>query len=224
MKSNKISTLTAGVVLLLAGGMLSGCSDKPEDAANVSAEQSKEVVAAEATPAPAPTPTVSGVGDAAADMANEAVESTSEMLGAATETTSEVIDSGAETISQTTDEIVGLAGDTVDDAQGAAQGLIDDAQSTTSSAISSAQDAASSAVAATQAPALASDATDVVAANPAIIRGIQQGLVNAGFNPGPVDGMSGAKTQDAMESFQRQNNLAVGKITKETLRALGVNF
>ena len=220
MKSNKISTLTAGVVLLLAGGMLSGCSDKPEDAANVSAEQSKEVVAAEATP----TPTVSGVGDAAADMANEAVESTSEMLGAATETTSEVIDSGAETISQTTDEIVGLAGDTVDDAQGAAQGLIDDAQSTTSSAISSTQDAASSAVAATQAPALASDATDVVAANPAIIRGIQQGLVNAGFNPGPVDGMSGAKTQDAMESFQRQNNLAVGKITKETLRALGVNF
>ena len=68
------------------------------------------------------------------------------------------------------------------------------------------------------------DGDDVVKATPAILRKVQQALVNAGFNPGPVDGVSGAKTVTAIESFQKQNNIPVGKLNKRTLRALGVDF
>ena len=68
------------------------------------------------------------------------------------------------------------------------------------------------------------DGNDVVKATPAVMRKVQQALVNAGFNPGPVDGVSGAKTRNAIESFQKQNNLPAGKLTKNTLRALGVDF
>lgn len=81
------------------------------------------------------------------------------------------------------------------------------------------------------APALAPEAApeiddgdDVVTVTPAIMRKVQQALVNAGFNPGPVDGVSGAKTVNAIESFQKQNGIPAGKITKKTLRALGVDF
>ncbi len=68
------------------------------------------------------------------------------------------------------------------------------------------------------------DGEDVVTATPAIMRKVQQALVDAGFNPGPVDGVSGAKTVSAIESFQKQNGIPVGKLTKKTLRALGVEF
>lgn len=68
------------------------------------------------------------------------------------------------------------------------------------------------------------DGDDVVTVTPAIMRKVQQALVNAGFNPGPVDGVSGAKTVSEIESFQKQNGIPAGKITKKTLRALGVDF
>lgn len=68
------------------------------------------------------------------------------------------------------------------------------------------------------------DGNDAVTVTPAIMRKVQQALVNAGFNPGPVDGVSGAKTVNAIESFQKQNGIPAGKITKKTLRALGVEF
>jgi hypothetical protein len=68
------------------------------------------------------------------------------------------------------------------------------------------------------------DGDDVVTVTPAIMRKVQQALVNAGFNPGPVDGVSGAKTVNAIESFQKQKGIPAGKITKKTLRALGVDF
>lgn len=48
--------------------------------------------------------------------------------------------------------------------------------------------------------------------------------MDAGFNPGPVDGVSGAKTVAAIESFQKNNDIPVGKLNKRTLRALGVDF
>jgi hypothetical protein len=73
------------------------------------------------------------------------------------------------------------------------------------------------------APAI-DDGGDVVTVTPAIMRKVQQALVNAGLNPGPVDGVSGAKTVNAIESFQKQNGIPAGKITKKTLRALGVDF
>lgn len=68
------------------------------------------------------------------------------------------------------------------------------------------------------------DGDDVVKPNSAMMRDIQQALVNAGLNPGPVDGKSGARTVTAIETFQKQNGIPTGKIDKRTLRALGVNF
>ena len=68
------------------------------------------------------------------------------------------------------------------------------------------------------------DGNDVVKVTPDLMRKIQQALVNAGYNPGPVDGVSGAKTTTAIESFQKKNGIPTGKITKKTLRALGVDF
>lgn len=71
---------------------------------------------------------------------------------------------------------------------------------------------------------IADDGDDVVKVTPVIMRKVQQALVNAGLNPGPVDGVSGAKTVAAIESFQKQNNIPAGKLNKRTLRALGVDF
>lgn len=71
---------------------------------------------------------------------------------------------------------------------------------------------------------IADDGDDVVKPTSAIMRDIQQALVDAGFNPGPVDGKSGAKTVAAIDAFQKQNDIPAGKIDKRTLRALGVAF
>ena len=68
------------------------------------------------------------------------------------------------------------------------------------------------------------DGNDVVKVTPDLMRKIQQALVNAGYNPGPVDGVSGAKTKTAIESFQNKSGIPAGKITKNTLRSLGVDF
>jgi hypothetical protein len=71
---------------------------------------------------------------------------------------------------------------------------------------------------------VADDGDDIVKPDAAMIRDIQQALVNAGFNPGPVDGKSGGKTTAAIEAFQKENGLTPGKIDKRTLRALGIEF
>jgi hypothetical protein len=96
---------------------------------------------------------------------------------------------------------------------------IEDVQS-----IQSIESAASAQDAQPVAAAQPDDGDDVVKMTPAIMRKVQQALVNAGLNPGPVDGVSGAKTVAAIESFQKQNNIPTGKVTKRTLRALGVDF
>ncbi len=75
-----------------------------------------------------------------------------------------------------------------------------------------------------QSTPMVDDGNDVVKVTPDLMRKIQQALVNAGYNPGPVDGVSGAKTTTAIESFQKKNGIPTGKITKKTLRALGVDF
>lgn len=71
---------------------------------------------------------------------------------------------------------------------------------------------------------LVDDGDEVVKTTPALMKKVQQALVNAGFNPGPVDGVSGGKTVAAIESFQKQQGIPPGKITKRTLRALGIAF
>lgn len=68
------------------------------------------------------------------------------------------------------------------------------------------------------------DGHEVVKATPELTRKIQEALADRGFNPGAADGKLGPRTLGALKNFQRQNNLAMGKLTKETLRELGVDF
>jgi len=50
---------------------------------------------------------------------------------------------------------------------------------------------------------------------------IQIALLNAGYNPGRIDGRMGRQTKDAIKAFQRANNLAAdGKVGRETWELL----
>ena len=50
-------------------------------------------------------------------------------------------------------------------------------------------------------------------------RGVQQQLKAKGFDPGPVDGISGPRTRAAVRDFQRANNLRVDGIAGPNTRA-----
>lgn len=62
--------------------------------------------------------------------------------------------------------------------------------------------------------------------NSSYVRRIQQALKDAGFNPGPIDGVIGSQTRSAIREFQQSKGLAVGvegrSIPYETLKALGL--
>ncbi len=59
-------------------------------------------------------------------------------------------------------------------------------------------------------------------ATPGLVTKIQQALLKAGHNPGPIDGVMGSATQSAIKSFQKANGLAIGGITQNTLKKLGI--
>jgi Putative peptidoglycan binding domain len=58
--------------------------------------------------------------------------------------------------------------------------------------------------------------------SPTIIRSIQQALKKASYDPGPIDGVLGARTAAAIEDYQLDQGLPVGNLTLQTLEALGV--
>jgi len=51
---------------------------------------------------------------------------------------------------------------------------------------------------------------------------MQRALLKAGFNPGPIDGVLGTQTKEAVTAYQKAHGLATGAITLETLRSLGI--
>ena len=55
-----------------------------------------------------------------------------------------------------------------------------------------------------------------------IVRDIQRALLAANHNPGPIDGVIGSETMSAVNHYQQAKNLAVGQLTFETLKSLGV--
>lgn len=55
-----------------------------------------------------------------------------------------------------------------------------------------------------------------------VIRSIQKALKEKGFDPGPADGVMGAGTAAALKAFQSSRGLPVGRLTKDTFRALGL--
>lgn len=60
-------------------------------------------------------------------------------------------------------------------------------------------------------------------ASPTLVTDVQRSLDKAGFNPGPIDGVLGRSTMNAIGEFQRANGLASGQLTIETLKALDVD-
>ncbi len=59
--------------------------------------------------------------------------------------------------------------------------------------------------------------------NKDVILKIQNALKEKGYNPGKIDGVLGRDTRIALDRYQRDNSLATGGITYETLNALGIN-
>jgi hypothetical protein len=57
---------------------------------------------------------------------------------------------------------------------------------------------------------------------PDVIRRLQSALEREGHNPGPIDGVFGARTLDAVTNYQKANKLPSGQLTIGTLRKLGV--
>lgn len=56
------------------------------------------------------------------------------------------------------------------------------------------------------------------------VRELQRALRDAGHDPGPIDGVYGKLTQNAVKSFQATKGLASGGLTLATVEALGVSF
>jgi len=56
------------------------------------------------------------------------------------------------------------------------------------------------------------------------VKEAQQALKDKGYDPGPVDGVMGTKTKDAIKSFQSASNLqATGTLDAQTADKLGVH-
>lgn len=58
--------------------------------------------------------------------------------------------------------------------------------------------------------------------SPDVVRKLQSALMNAGFNPGAIDGSLGGRTFTAVQAYQQANGLPSGQLTLETLNSLGV--
>jgi len=62
--------------------------------------------------------------------------------------------------------------------------------------------------------------------SPEFVKKVQQALKDKGVYSGAIDGKMGPQTRDAIQSFQKSNNLTVTadkSLDDQTLRALGVN-
>lgn len=61
-------------------------------------------------------------------------------------------------------------------------------------------------------------------AGKAQVRQAQEALKAQGHDPGPIDGMMGRQTQDAIRAYQRSQNLTeTGRLDAETANKLGVS-
>ncbi len=208
MKSLEIRILSTGVVFLFAAALLSGCGDG-ENADSVGNEQSgmntKE--SGETVIVPEPITSLENVEEIQTFGGFDLEGDTASMEGVLdgfSEAVDEGIDATGEAIAESADNMMGAIEDSVTIAQDTVVDFKEDA----SAAIAEIID----------------DAEEVVTATPNLIRQVQQALAKAGYKPGAADGVSGPRTLAALKSFQQDNNLASGKLTKETLRALGVEY
>ena len=207
MKSLEIRSLSTGVVFLLAVVLLSGCGNGENTDSTENGQvgmNTKEV--GETVIAPEPLTSLENVEEIKTfgdfDSENE-IASMEGVLDGFSESVDEGLDAAEEAVNESADTMISA---------------LEDSITTTQETIVDFREDASAAVA-----EIIDDADEVVAATPNLIRKVQQALANAGYKPGPADGVSGPRTLAALKSFQQNNNLASGELTKETLRALGVD-
>jgi len=60
--------------------------------------------------------------------------------------------------------------------------------------------------------------------NSGVIRQVQRALKDRGYEPGPIDGILGSQTRNALEKYQGDNGLPIGNLNTETLRSLNLNY
>ncbi|MDR4517251.1 MAG: peptidoglycan-binding protein [Nitrosomonas sp.] len=218
MKSSKIRILSTSVALLFSAGLLSGCGDEPDEAVTQSNEIIMEEPIQSIETIIEPEPITSFEDDDFESYGNIDLEeeggsnSVEGILGELSDAASETIDAAEETTTEAADTLVNIIDENITDAGDAIAGLQEGVSSEIDTAI------------AEPVADIFDDGEEVVAATPDLIRRVQQALVKAGYNPGPVDGISGPRTLTAIKDFQQGNNLAAGALTKETLRTLGVDF
>jgi hypothetical protein len=208
MKSLEIRSLSTGVIFLLAIALLSGCGNGENKDSTENGQvgmNTKEI--GETVIAPEPLTSLENVEEIQTfgdfDSENE-IASMEGVLDGFSESVDEGLDAAEEAVNESADTMIST---------------LEDSIATTQEAIVDFREDASAAVA-----EIIDDADEVVAATPNLIRKVQQALANAGYKPGPADGVSGPRTLAALKSFQQNNNLASGELTKETLRALGVDY
>jgi len=64
---------------------------------------------------------------------------------------------------------------------------------------------------------------EIAPANVKIVYQVQRSLKDLGYNPGPLDGIWGQKTEQALKAFQRENGLsATGRLDRATKSKLGI--
>ncbi len=208
MKSLEMRILSTSVVFLFAAALLSGCGDgeNADSAGNgqtgVSAEGNRETVIV-----PEPITSLENVEEIQTFDGFDLEGDTASMEGILegfSEAIDEGLDTASEAITESADNMMGAIEDSVTIAQDAVADFNEDAGAAIAEIID--------------------DAEEVVAATPNLIRQVQQALAKAGYKPGTADGVSGPRTLAALKSFQQDNNLASGGLTKETLRALGVEY
>lgn len=239
MKSSKISTLAAVSVILLAAG-LSGCGEEPEDAVNQSEGMAIAPMPSEET-AGAPITaledsddfglegmegldglegmdTIDGI-DTNGELSE--TESIDDLFESISETTDDAVDATTETMSEFTETTNDVFEEDIEITQ---EEVVEEAQTINQTTASSMFEETQETAVVEETVMVEDEEIEVVTVTPEIIRGVQQALLDAGFNPGPIDGISGPRTLAALESFQKQNNIAAGQFTKETLRALGVEY
>ena len=57
-----------------------------------------------------------------------------------------------------------------------------------------------------------------------VVQQLQQALKNRGYEVGPIDGVMGNKTRQALNKFQTDNNLPLGSLNIETLSLLAISY
>jgi len=181
------------IALLAAMTLLHGCGEEQKETA-----QKSESAVTESKPE-----------ESVAKPEAKTMEGTEKADEAQKRMTEPVVEKATESMEKTAEAVSSAADQTLQKATEASQELITKAETTTTEAVETVKQ-------------MSSDDQEVVKTTPEQVRKIQQALQDAGFNPGPVDGILGPKTLSALENFQKHKGLTVGQTTKETLRALGV--